>query len=314
MADAPPSSHDTNASGPITGSNAHRVWLWLVGTLWVAFVLWFGVDLVLHRQFQVDEFQNATNITFLSGMRGQNWATSAAPWQVWLTPVALAFRTDTESIMHALRAVFGAILVLNLLLLVWAEPHFRSPWGRMAVLWLGTLTDIFWRYGFEIRHDALILTVQLLTYGIAQRIVRSPGTSKRLYGAAGFLLTLMALSTIKGAVYAVLYTLLLVVIANPLDPWRVWRGRLAPALWYLLGACCAVLGVVVTLWLSGSASMYLHWLTTSSDAVTGLDTFSIIRWLHRPPPLTVGLSALVFYFAWRDIQRTRGQAITTSMV
>ncbi|MCA9582381.1 MAG: hypothetical protein KC416_11345, partial [Myxococcales bacterium] len=280
--------------------------------LWVPFVLILGWRFVLGRQFQVDEFQNLTNISYLAALRTESWATTAAPWQIWLG-VLLRPWDDTASMALTVRVFFGVILAVNLLLITWAQPYFRSARGILAVLWIATLTDIFWRYGFEIRHDVLLLTGQLVLFGLSYRVLggRRPFA---YFVLAGWIGGLMVSFTAKGALHAVLYLSLLLLAVNPQQLRKPWRGRLVPFVGILAGLAVATVLVAVTLWTAGALDQYLAWFSNPSALLGDRKTFTALKWLHRPPPLTILFSFVGMYFGLRDLVAHRGQELTRSIL
>jgi hypothetical protein len=242
---------------PLTSSDVSgRAFALSVG-LWLIVLTYFAVDLVLGRHFQVDELQLAQTACLLGRPDEHVFVGLAKPY---LLPLALLCRSlgDTTTILLSFRLVFFLGFVLNLGLIATAQVAFPSRRGRIFVLALASLLFPFWKFGFEIRHDVLLLSVNLVMFGLTQRAVTS-GLSARgfaLGGAtAGFGVTCLSS---KILFYVLPFSLLLIASAAPCSWWRADLRRTGrAALMWLAGFAAAVSVVVIALMLLGFDELML---------------------------------------------------------
>jgi hypothetical protein len=265
-------------------------WVWACIAAWVLLVGGAGGYLAFTRHFQVDEFQNLSNLTYTAGMRGENWATGSSPWQVWLSPLVSLARGSTESMLLAARAVFFAFFAVNFTLVAWADPHSRGPAEKVLVLWLATLTAVFWRHGFEVRHDVLIVTAQMVTLGLTQSVLRDGARKVWRFAVGGFVLALLAANTVKGLAHGLPYAVLLLLAAAPTELVRPWRRRGWPALAMLGGAAFAAILCLLTMGLSGGAEFYARWVSNPAGVLDDLTRHSALHLLGSVPIVTLFLA------------------------
>lgn len=250
-----------------------------------ALVLWIAAhagQLAMTRHFQVDEFQNMSNVTFLAGWRGESFATTVAPWNVWLGWALAPLRDDTRALMLAGRACFAALFFLNVALLVWVVPRAWQRGRVLPMLLLAATSDLLWRHGFEIRHEVLIVTTQLVMLGLTLRARLAP--TPRLALAAAFVGAMLMMNTLKGGVYAALYGVIFLGVALTRPGARTRASAVGLVAASALGVLLAGLLAFGTAWLSGHAATYWAWLGDPTRALEGLEPSPFRRAVYRVPP------------------------------
>lgn len=154
----------------------------LIALLSVAAVLglvWFSFHLAGNRIYQVDECTEVYVARILG--TGQDKVQSPGHitlFQVLLSPV-MGGQLSSSDLMATGRLVMFVIFWFNLLLIALLTRVRLMSWqGVLAVLGAATLTPV-WDYGFEIRHDNLLLTGLLIMWALVR--LRAPGIWAFLY-------------------------------------------------------------------------------------------------------------------------------------
>jgi hypothetical protein len=176
----------------------------------VGLLVWFSLHLAGSRIFQVDECTEVYTAQMLA--TGQ---AKVHPQGIGLLQFPLSWlvrnATRAEEIFTAARFVMVEIFWLNIVLLALATGEsLRSTRGLVALLGAATLAPM-WDYGFEIRHDNLLLTGLLLTWGL----VRVRPTGWQSYFAAGVLAVAMQFAAHKAFAYLIPLTLAILVFPPP---------------------------------------------------------------------------------------------------
>lgn len=152
-----------------------RAVFWLPLGLLAAFALWLAVT----RIYQVDEAQNLYMAKVIAMDQTGTYFSNALLWM--LGPLSWLIRSveDSASLFLAGRLLFLGLFCLNIWLLALATGvPLRSTAGRVALLGAATLVPL-WDYGFEIRHDNLILTGLLLIWWLGRaRAGRAPPSTR----------------------------------------------------------------------------------------------------------------------------------------
>jgi hypothetical protein len=207
--------------------------------------------LAFHKLFQVDELMTLRMARQL-GLGQQAEYYTQAPLQL-LGPVSwLAARAESSvTILLGGRAVALGLFWLNLLLLTRAAGfRVRSREALPVLLAAATLAPL-WDYGFEVRHDNLVLTVLLLGWLVARpREVPLRGA----YVLLGLLCGLVQLVTFKSFIYWLPLSLL--AIAAPHAAFRSPRWKLGLH-WLAGGALGLSLGAGAHL-LAGTTGLLLQ--------------------------------------------------------
>jgi hypothetical protein len=266
--------------------------------------------LAVNRIFQVDEFQNIFVARLLVTGQGQDSFTAVS---LFLAPLAVLARGATESVSYltAARLVAWALFWLNLFLMATAcGEKLWSRRGMAAVIGAATLAPL-WDYGFEIRHDNLLLTGLLLLW-ISLRILPR---SLRSYALAGAVVVLLAFVAFKALVYALPVALLAMAYSSTeLRPsWLKLCGA------WIGGALVAFLLVRIGYGVAGWWDIYVRDLmgvfSIATDSTRVGPEMALGRLKLQVPLLsacTVLGFAVVVYDIWR--QRARNVLDRESMV
>ena len=263
-----------------------RVSIWiLLGSL--AALIGVSVHLAITRIYQVDECTELIVARILA--MGQ---AKAYPGGIGLLqfPLSWAVHGATRSADYyvAARLVMVAIFWLNLVLIAIATgERLLSRRGLVALLGAATLAPL-WDYGFEIRHDNLLLTGLLLTWCVLR--VRPKGPPS--YLVAGALAVALQFAAHKAFAYVVPLSLAVLVFPPPGHKASRWKL----ALWWTIGA----FGMLVALRLvygaydaTGSWAAHRRNVQFVSQVATGGDRFGPGMALGRLPGQTPLLLALV---------------------
>ncbi|MBP9903774.1 MAG: hypothetical protein IT579_15660, partial [Verrucomicrobia subdivision 3 bacterium] len=181
------------------------VMLGLIGLL-----VWFSLHLAGSRIFQVDEcFEVYTARMLATGQA------KAYPGSIGILQFLLSWLADSgpssEQLLTAARFVMVEIFWLNVVLLALATgANLRSIRGLLVLLGAATLAPL-WDYGFEIRHDNLLLTGLLVTWCVVR--IRPAGLQS--YLIAGALAVAMQFAAHKAFAYFIPLTLAILLFPPP---------------------------------------------------------------------------------------------------
>lgn len=235
--------------------------------LWALVIGVILTPLALTRHFHVDEIQIAYNASLVGFHHLPAWRNFHALLVVPLSWIASTMETTWPTLLE-MRALFAAFFLANLLLVAFSAPRVRGLAARSAVLLAFTLVEPFWRHGFEIRGDVLLLAGALALFGLTAKATRGP---LRWYGllAAGSLAAWMQLNSLKGFLVWGPGLFLLLVVARVADSRRrLVRTTVLVAGGFVLAllagtallASAGILrrGLLQMLWLAGAASEARH--------------------------------------------------------
>jgi hypothetical protein len=249
-------------------------------------LLLFSYWLAGHRLYQVDECQNMFVARLLATGKAEASYTGVT---LFVAPLAwVAGRATNSSEMFAQGRLIGlAIFWLNVFLLTLAtQKRLFSAQGLIALQGAATLAPL-WDYGFEIRHDNLMLTGLLLMW-CAIRIVPSRPGGYFVVGAVAVALQFVAF---KAFVYCLpVFAIGLAAIAR--FPRRV---VLKLVLASIAGGIAAFLIVRLAYGVAGWWDLYIRDLRGISDAAPGGYVFGPLRTLRRlvvQTPLVTALGTL----------------------
>jgi hypothetical protein len=204
----------------------------LLGSLVV--LLGLSVHLAITRIYQVDECEEHSIARILATGQAKTYSGSMGLLHFSLAWAIRGATRAADSFMRA-RLVMVTIFWLNLVLIALATgERLLSRQGLVALLAAATLAPL-WDYGFEIRHDNLLLTGLLLTWCVMRVGPKGPLS----YLVAGALAVAMQFTAHKAFAYVVPLTLAILVF--PPGGHKVPRWRLA--LFWAVGA----LGMLVAL-------------------------------------------------------------------
>jgi len=262
-------------------------------------LLLFSYWLAGHRLYQVDECQNMFVARLLATGKAEDSYTGIT---LFVTPLSwLAGRATNSSEMFAQGRLVGlAIFWLNIFLLTLAtQKRLFSVEGLIAFQGAATLAPL-WDYGFEIRHDNLMLTGLLLMW-CAIRNAPSRKASHFVIGAVAVALQFVAF---KAFVYCLpVFAIGLAAIAR--FPRRV---VLKLVLASIAGGVAAFLTVRLAYGAAGWWDLYIRDLRGISDAAPGGYIFGPVRTLRRlvvQTPLLVALATLGMISAMAEAWRFR---------
>ncbi len=200
-----------------------QIWLVLCGL--VAATVYLGV----RRLYQVDEMQNAYMARILGAGKRQELFTSS---QLFLLPLAPLARALTRSVdlMTAYRMIFVGVFWSNIVLMVKAAGlRLRSQAGAWLLLGAATLAPL-WDYGYELRHDNLLLTGTVGMWLLG----KPPGKAcTHAYCWLGALAVILQLTAFKAFMYWMPLTAAFLVFPHPA---HAARGRIELWLRWLAGA------------------------------------------------------------------------------
>jgi hypothetical protein len=244
-----------------------------------------AVYLALHRIYQVDEAQNLFMTHALATGQGGRYFTNALLWM--LGPMSWLVRSlhDAVGIFTASRLLFVGVFFLNIFLLALNTGRkLNSVAGLAALFGAATLAPL-WDYGFEIRHDNLILTGVLLMWWLGRVAPRGRAS----YVGLGILTVVIPFLSLKAVAYALPLSVALLACPPPLHG----RSRAALATAWLAGACAAALAIAAAYLLSGAAAVFWDGLRAGMQSGAVAKGFSADVALKRLPAQVPLLRELV---------------------
>jgi hypothetical protein len=284
----------------------NRASLWiLLGSL--AVLMGLSVHLAITRIYQVDECSELTVARILATGQAKTYSGSIGLLQF---PLSWAVQGATRSADFYLsaRLVMVGIFWLNLLLIAIATgERFLSRRGLAALLGAATLAPL-WDYGFEVRHDNLLLTGLLLIWCVVR--VRPQGPPS--YLVAGALAVALQFAAHKAFVYVIPLSLGILVFPPPGHQASRWKL----AVFWAVGAGGMLLALRLVYGAYGATGLWdVHRrnLQFVSNVATGGDRFgpgiALGRLLGQTPLLlTLVVSALVAVVV--DLRRRGRSALT----
>ena len=216
----------------------------------------YSVYLAFHRIYQVDEFQNFYMARVQAMGQYKEFFTNSSLFL--FGPLSWLARSHLSSVgmITGARLVFLVVFWINLLLIARiAGGPLLSARGLAALAGAATLTPL-WDYGFEVRHDNLVLTGVLLIWWLA----RARPVGVLTYIVSGVVTVALLFIAVKAVVYAV--PLSFAIIAFP--PARSQSRWKAAGAW-LGGAAVTVVFVRVYYGTSGAWDNYLSTFRTVSQ-------------------------------------------------
>ena len=248
--------------------------------LLLALLTWFSLHLAAMRIIQVDECNNMFVAKILA--TGQAKSTLGAI-DIFQIPLSWLARGTTRSIdlFTSARFVMFELFWLNLILIALATGEkLLSQRGIIALAFAATLAPL-WDYGFEIRHDNVLLTGVLLIWCS----IRTSKPMPQAYVLAGVVTVFLQFVAFKAFVYTLPICVGMVLFPPPGISIRRWK---LASLW-LAGALGVFLAVRIWYGQSGLWEIYL----TGSRGITAVSTgcqrfgawFPLNRLLEQTPLL-----------------------------
>jgi len=255
----------------------------------IALLVWFSLHLAGTRIYQVDECTEVYTARLLA--TGQ---AKAHPGSIGLLQFPLSWLAkstpSSDQLLTAARFVMVELFWLNFVLLALATGvKLRSTGGLVVLLGAATLAPL-WDYGFEIRHDNLLLTGMLLTWCVVR--VRPAGAQS--YCIAGVLAVAMQFTAHKAFAYLAPLTLVILVFPPPghdLPRWKLvlsWVGG-ALAAFVALRLVYALQGAGELSGFAGSGVSFVSKVSVSDSRFWPWNTLS--RLLGQTPLLLALVAA-----------------------
>lgn len=257
---------------------------WIFGFVLLLLAAWASL-LAWTRIYQVDEAQNLYMTRVLATGQSKVFFTNALLWMVG--PLSWVARgvSDSAAYFQAGRTIFLGVFFLNICLLALnTGARLRSAAGLAALLGAATLAPL-WDYGFEIRHDNLILTGLLLLWWLG----RTRPRGIRSFVLIGFLSVAMVFTAFKAFVYAAPLSLAFLLFPPPGHGSR----RLPLVLGWLGGALAALLCVGLAYGISGTWTVFVTGFQGGLGATEGGARFGpwiTLGRLFDQTPLLLGVS------------------------
>ena len=269
---------------------------------------WYSAFLAANRIYQVDECQNIYMAKVLATGQTSDFFTNGSLFLLgplsWLTKTL----KQSETIFASARMLFLGIFWLNLLFVALiAGKRVRSIEGLVALAGVATLAPL-WDYGFEVRHDNLVLTGVLLIWWL----VRARPMGVPSYLGAGAVTVVSLFIAVKSVVYVLPLSAAVLVFPPP----GHLRPRLHLALAWIGGAILALLAIRVCYGTGGKWDIYLsvfHGVAKYSAGAEGSSRFEPWYLLSRLPsqiPLLLALSFAAVFAALVELV-SRGRAALT---
>lgn len=241
--------------------------------------------LAANRIYQVDEAQNLFMVRVLGTHQTCVYFSNALLWMLGPFSWYAASATESAKLFFTARMVFCCVFVINVLLLALnTGVRLRSQKGLWTLLVAATLAPL-WDYGFEIRHDNLILLGLLAIWYLGR--VRPRGL--RSYAGLGWLTVVLLFVAFKSFAYVLPLSVAFLLLPPPghgegrLRLWLAWSG----------GAVLACLMVFVAYWVSGQWGNFLAGLRGGFQTQAIGSRFGPWLALGRLPgqtPLLLGLA------------------------
>ncbi|MGZ4778358.1 MAG: hypothetical protein ACXV5L_04130 [Thermoanaerobaculia bacterium] len=259
--------------------------------------------LAWNRIFQVDELEAVFTARLLATHQTSQYAASAN--LMLLGPMSWIAGASDRSvvILRNERLLFLPLFWINVWLIVHcAGLRLRSLQGLFAFVLAATLAPL-WDYGFEIRHETLLLTVTLLAWSFARPLLAN--AQRRIFPVA-FLAVIGQFIAFKSFAYLAPIALFAVYAA--------WREDKRPILGIALaaagGALTALVLSLTAHWFAGTWSIFSADTKSIGQAALHTSRFSaqplLLRFLIETPLLVLATVVALVVAA----NRARLQSIT----
>lgn len=249
-----------------------------------------SIYLGLNRIYQVDEAQNVFTSRLIGAGLTREFATDGRIWIAALSGLARFARTSAELFAWE-RLIFVGVFWANILLITLGSGHLpRGIKGLGVLLFVATLAPL-WDYGFEIRHDNLLLLGLLISWWL----VRTP--CRWAFAALGALGVLLQFCSFKGFLYFVPLSLGLLLFPPPTQT----AGRLKNLAYFAIGSGTAFLAA----WGFGLAmetgqffAKDFHGSVAISQSVERFGPWLTLRRPFLQTPFLMGATFAFFGLCW----------------
>jgi len=288
--------------------------------LCLAIILAYASGTIFSRHFQVDELSNTYSSRLLVHEEGRHFVDGCEFYMIPLGYLISLF-DSSELMIKAARFVFFLFFLANLTLIAYGQPYFTSRIGRLLVLIGASLCHLHWTYGFEIRHDVLLLTGNLLLFTLTQQSLKNRiSPAECLIGGIVFTWTLLAAQ--KAMVFAIPFTFLLLLSQYPKNWWRFPLHEFkVNILCFILGASCLFLLIIIAVQSSGNMTRffetYKFFAPSLPSVYSSHVSFSLIKdliYVASTSPLTLSFSfCFIIISAW-DLLKEPSLQLTPSRI
>jgi len=264
-----------------------RRWARPLALATIVVLVLYSLYLALARIYQVDEAQNVFTARILASHWESGHSLWIEIWHLWPLSWLALWNPDAIGLYHASRLLMLAIFWANIgLTALNCGIPLRSEKFLWVFLGAATLSPV-WDYGFEIRHDNLLVFLLLaLLYGFRMK----HGHPRRALALLGALAGLSLFITIKSAAYWMPLALLALVAPDP--AWRLPRGKVL--LYGGLGLLAAIGVLMAALVLSGRMPAFVDSIATamafSMKAQPRRTLWATLDLLLRQSPLLVAVA------------------------
>ncbi|MBT4790803.1 MAG: hypothetical protein HON90_04470, partial [Halobacteriovoraceae bacterium] len=161
-------------------------------------ILAISLKFILVRQFQSDEFLIATSINLLNFPKEFQFIHILNFYMIPFSFFTNLF-DNTQSILYFMRISFFGIFLLNIYLL---SRFVKLSFLKNLILFIIVLTHYqLWRFGFEIRHETLIVLFIILTSLFIKKYLQT-SERKHIFWVGAFL-SLLSFTAYKGFIYSI---------------------------------------------------------------------------------------------------------------
>lgn len=255
----------------------------VIGTIAILFL--FSLHLAINRIIQVDEAQNLYMAKIIGSGQTDTYVVNPAIFLLgplsWIAESA----TSAKAAFLSSRLLFAGVYWLNIFLLVKCTgASLRTKEGLLVALAAATLAPL-WDYGFEIRHDNLLLTGLLLIWLLG----RYRGHATSSYFAIGVLTVVLQFLAFKAFVYTLPISAYLLVCRRVAETPNLQKATVA----WLSGAVFAGLICLSAYWSLGLLGEFLgtaSGLAQSTQSPAGFYPFKTLSRLLFQTPLLVGVA------------------------
>jgi hypothetical protein len=268
----------------------------------LAALVWLSAWLAVTRIYQVDECQNIFMARILATGHASEFFTTASLFLMGpLSWIAKGAGESAQAFASA-RLLFLGIFWLNLLLLALiAGGRLSSIRGLGALVAAATLAPL-WDYGFEVRHDDLVLTGILLIWWV----IRAKPMGALSYLLAGGVAVASLFIAVKTVVYVVPLSVGILVFPPPAHQRSRWQ--LASA--WLAGALLATVIIRLCYGTGGKWELYLsvfHGVTKYSAGGGGGNArfwpWGTLSWLLGQTPLLLAMTTAACFAVATELWR-----------
>lgn len=266
-------------------------------------LVWLSLHLAGNRIYQVDECTEVYVANILAtGQAKSNSPGHITLFQVLLSPL-MRGTSGSVDLLAMGRLVMFLVFWLNLLLIALAtRERLLSFRGLVALMGAATLPPL-WDYGFEIRHDNLLLTGLLLMWGMIR--LRPP--TLLVFAILGAITTVLQFVAFK----AFVYTLSISSVALFFPRSQSIRLQWKPVVAWVSGLILTYLVMRLTLGLVGWWDLFWagsEFLANTSSSGRRFGPGLALSRLLTQTPLLLALAVAGLVFVGSDLWRRRRAA------